>query len=359
MANAARAGHAIRVADRDRAAVDVEQIVVDAETIAAVENLYSKRFVQFPQTDIVHLEAKTLKQFRDREDGADAHFIRLGARDRHADIAAQRIEAFLLSDLGFHHDAGRRAVRQLRGVACGDELVRAHDGFERIQTFERGRGAVAFVLVDGDFHFRNLAGFLVLHHHGGGDGHDLVIKLAGLLSGGGAHLRLQSVFVLRFAADIVAGRHGFSGAEHRHVDVFVHRDQRGIGLDAHFRRLHEADRFLTAAHDDIHVVGDDLLGRRGNRHHAAGALTVDRLARDRNRGAAAKRDLATDIAALRALLKRAAPDDVVNLAGVDASALNGSGEGIGAERSAGRGVKAAFVCAADSRAGGGDDDCVT
>jgi hypothetical protein len=75
----ARAGHAVGVADRDRAAVDVEPVVGDAELVLAVEHLHREGLVQLPQADVVDLEAEPLEQLGNREDRADAHFVRLGA----------------------------------------------------------------------------------------------------------------------------------------------------------------------------------------------------------------------------------------------------------------------------------------
>src|SRR5438046_835474 len=51
MAGAARAGHAERVADGDRAAVDVVLLRIDAEGVAGVEALGGERLVQLPQVD--------------------------------------------------------------------------------------------------------------------------------------------------------------------------------------------------------------------------------------------------------------------------------------------------------------------
>ncbi len=72
-------------------------------------------------------------------------------------------------------------------------------------------------------------------------------------------------------------------------------------------------RFHTAADGDIHAVGDDLLGRRGDRHHARGALTVQRHARHGDRQPGADRGLTGDIAAGRALLERGTDDHVLDL----------------------------------------------
>src|SRR5882724_10467217 len=85
----ARAAHAERVADRDRAAIDIELVHRNAEAVAAIEHLAGERLVQFPQIDIVHFHAGALQQLRYREYRTDAHLVRLAARDRKA---AERAE---------------------------------------------------------------------------------------------------------------------------------------------------------------------------------------------------------------------------------------------------------------------------
>ena len=49
------------MADRDRAAVDVEAVVRDAQLVAAVDHLHRERFVQLPQADVVDLQAGALR----------------------------------------------------------------------------------------------------------------------------------------------------------------------------------------------------------------------------------------------------------------------------------------------------------
>src|SRR5262245_59372166 len=46
VADEARAAHAVGVAERDRAAVDVEALVGNADVVAAIEHLYRERLVQ-------------------------------------------------------------------------------------------------------------------------------------------------------------------------------------------------------------------------------------------------------------------------------------------------------------------------
>src|SRR5471030_2923511 len=76
MPDLTRTGHAKRMTNGNRPAVDVVFRVVDFQSIAAVEALGGKRFVELPQVDISDLQTLGLEQLRHREHRADAHFIR-------------------------------------------------------------------------------------------------------------------------------------------------------------------------------------------------------------------------------------------------------------------------------------------
>src|SRR3954453_11410315 len=56
VAGEARARHAVGMADRDRAAVDVELLGIDAELVAAIDHLHREGLVQFPEIDVVDLQ---------------------------------------------------------------------------------------------------------------------------------------------------------------------------------------------------------------------------------------------------------------------------------------------------------------
>src|SRR6185369_7964400 len=62
----ARAAHAERMADGDRATVHVELLHRDAEPVAAVEHLAGECLVQFPQVDVIHRLAGAGQQLRHR-----------------------------------------------------------------------------------------------------------------------------------------------------------------------------------------------------------------------------------------------------------------------------------------------------
>src|SRR5699024_3046930 len=46
-------GHAVGMADRDAAAIDVVLLRIDAEAVTAVQSLHRERFVELPQADVV------------------------------------------------------------------------------------------------------------------------------------------------------------------------------------------------------------------------------------------------------------------------------------------------------------------
>src|SRR5471032_2596694 len=64
MTGHACARHAIGMADRDRAAIDVELGRIDAERVGAIQSLAGERFVQFPQIDVRNVQAMAREQAR-------------------------------------------------------------------------------------------------------------------------------------------------------------------------------------------------------------------------------------------------------------------------------------------------------
>src|SRR5579872_646887 len=205
-----RPRHAIGMANRDRAAIDVQLVVRDAEPIAAIDDLAGEGLVQLPQIDVVYGQAVLFQQLRHGEDRADAHLVRGAAGDCYAAIDAERLQAAALGLLFLHQDRGRGAVRQLRGVAGGDmapfldPLAVLEDRLQPGEAFQVGVGPVALVLVDRDGPHRALARGAVCHLHDRRERHDLIVEAACLLCRGGALLRTQCEFVLRLARHLVA-----------------------------------------------------------------------------------------------------------------------------------------------------------
>src|SRR5262249_47566683 len=91
-----RSGHSERVADRDRAAVDVELLRINAQAVAAVDDLNGEGFVQFPEGNVLDFQAVALQQLRDGEARADADLVRLASGDGVATKDHQRFDAELV-----------------------------------------------------------------------------------------------------------------------------------------------------------------------------------------------------------------------------------------------------------------------
>ena len=129
-----RARAADRMAERDRAAVDIQLLLVErtkrtrqAELVAAVgiilprsdaaEHLRRERFVDLPRVEIVQAEAMPLQERRRRMHRAEAHLRRIECRPLRVDDAPDRRQAVPAYGLiGCEHKP-RRAVGDLRAVA--------------------------------------------------------------------------------------------------------------------------------------------------------------------------------------------------------------------------------------------------
>src|SRR5215208_3781375 len=73
------AGAAERVADRDRAAVHVELVVIDAELAHRGEHLRGEGLVQLDQVDVFDAQLRASERLARRRYGADPHVARVDA----------------------------------------------------------------------------------------------------------------------------------------------------------------------------------------------------------------------------------------------------------------------------------------
>src|SRR3546814_3665667 len=64
MTDQAGTRHPIGMTHRYRATADIEPVVWNFQPILAVQNLHRKRFIQFPQADILDREIEALQQLR-------------------------------------------------------------------------------------------------------------------------------------------------------------------------------------------------------------------------------------------------------------------------------------------------------
>src|SRR2546425_191058 len=360
VADHARAAHAVRMADGDGAAVDVQFLHRDSELVAAVDHLHGERLVQLPEIDLAHRDAGALQKARHGEDGPDPHLVRLAGGDGETAEDPERVQPAAFGQLRIHDDARRGAVRELAGVARGDVTLLAGDRLERREALERRVGPVALVLLEQGVLDARLPAPLVdpdlLRRHR----HDLGVEAARLLPGGRALLAGQRGPVLPLAGDVVAVAHDLRRLDHRHVDLGLVLLQPLLAqaVQVHVLVLHEADRLESTRDHDRDLVHDHALRGDRDRPQARRAEAGDGRARPRHRQPGAQRRLARDVLARGALRQRAAHHDVLDLAGLDSRALHRVGDDVAADGGAVRVVEGSAVRAADRRAGGGDDDGV-
>src|SRR5690349_22120123 len=124
MAGKSRSRHAVRMADGDRSAVDVKALVGYAQLVAAIDHLNGECLVELPQADVVDIHAGAREELRYGKDRSDAHFVGLAPGDGETAEYPKRLEAAGRRELVADHDAGRRAVGELAGVAGGDDAAR-------------------------------------------------------------------------------------------------------------------------------------------------------------------------------------------------------------------------------------------
>src|ERR1041384_6417296 len=72
------------VTERDRAAIDVQPIIRDAELTPTVDGLGRERLVDLEAVDVFDAEARLRQKLLDRGHGADAHDVWIHTRDREA-----------------------------------------------------------------------------------------------------------------------------------------------------------------------------------------------------------------------------------------------------------------------------------
>src|SRR6266849_6861742 len=270
-----RAGHAERVADRDRAAVDVELLRIDAQAIAAVDDLRGERLVQLPHVDVVDLQAVTLQELGYRVDGTDAHLVRLAAGDGEAAEDELRANAEGLGAVHRHHERRAGAVGELRGIAGGHGplagvLVEVRWQFQ--EPLERRVGAITLVLLDvvrllADHRARLLVEDAARDVHR----RHLFLEESFLLGARRTLLTQERVAVLGLAADLVALGDDLGRVAHYHVDageMLLHPRVRVAVA------LRHRDRLDAAADHDVDAVADDVVRRDRDRLEPRGAEAV-------------------------------------------------------------------------------------
>src|SRR2546430_1946221 len=118
-----RARAAERVAERDRAAVDVHTAHVRVKLPLPREHDRSERLVDLDEVDVVQGERGPLQHALGRRDRTGQHDRRVHAGERRRDHARAGPDAERLRSLGRHEHERRGAVGDLRGVGGGHHTV--------------------------------------------------------------------------------------------------------------------------------------------------------------------------------------------------------------------------------------------
>jgi hypothetical protein len=145
----------------------------------------------------------------------------------------------------------------------------------------------------------------------------------------------------------------------RQVDVGVAVDQRRVRRHFVAAHRHEAHRLGAAGHDGPRLADADAVGGHRNRLQARGAEAVHGDRRGRHRQSGAQAGDARDVQPLLGFRHRAADDDIVDVAGLDAAgARQRLAHDEGGQFIRPREAQRALRRLAHRRADGGDDDGV-
>src|SRR6185295_10155712 len=118
-------GAAERVAEGDRAAVDVQPLLVDPELADAGEDLGGERLVDLDQVDLVEAQAGGVERPSNRGHRPHSHVRGVDTRDTDRDDAPQGAGSDLLRSLVRRQHQAGGAVVQGRGIAGGHRAALA------------------------------------------------------------------------------------------------------------------------------------------------------------------------------------------------------------------------------------------
>ncbi|CDN41361.1 hypothetical protein BN871_AF_00170 [Paenibacillus sp. P22] len=306
------AGAAERMAQRDRAAVDIDLLLVDAELPDDMEALGGERFIDFIEIDLLLGNAGSLQRLWNRLDRAYAHDLRLDARKGERTECSQRLQAELVGFLAAHDDDRSRSVADLRGVARRHRAVQLERRAQLAERIRRRIDADAFIGVEDEllgFHLAAVFHGLELRF----ERDDLIGELAcgdgrrRLLMGAGS----EDVLVL--AADAELLRDALGRMPHPDIDFRVFIDDFRIRGNFEAGHRNVAHALHPAGDHHIRVAGHDALRREGDRLQAGGAEPVDGQRRNRHREACIQRHDAGEVEPLLPFGHRAADDDILHI----------------------------------------------
>ena len=262
----------------------------------------------------------------------------------------------MLGQLFVHHYSGTSAIRQLASITRCDQATRQRRA-QAADTFFSGAIANAFVVGHGDL-LGHQTHDLIGHAHRHGNRCNFVLELASGQRSGGFLLAGCTVFVHRFAADVVTLGHLLRSLQHGPVDLGLILHEPRVLQHVRVHLLRGArNGFHAAGHINVAFVGHDALCCRGNSLQARRAKAIDGHARHGDGATCAQCDLAGDVGTRRAFGRAAAHDDVVHFTGLNAGAGNGLLHDVAAQGGTVGHVESTFPGLGQGGAGGRNDYC--
>lgn len=172
-------GRTDRVADGNRAAIDVDLVRVKTEIAGHSAGLSGEGFVCFDEIQIASRPARLFERLARGGNGANAHNLRIDTSGCPGGDAGERGQA-TAQGFGFRHQHhGRRAIIDAGCIAGGHRTLLVEGRLQLGERFKRGAGANIFVLIDDN----------IALARGDGEGNNFVGKATGLLGGFGLLLR--------------------------------------------------------------------------------------------------------------------------------------------------------------------------
>ncbi len=298
---------------RDRAAVDVDDVVRQAQFRCNGQGHGGKGFIDLEAFDIGKRPMCTLERLLDGRDRTQAEHSRLNRAQAIGNEPYERLETMLLGNGPIRHDHGRCTAVDAGRIAGGDRPVATEGRLQFGESLERGIGAIRFI-----FREQGRTGFALQ-----GYGDDLFVELALCLGQRKRLLRAFGPAILRLPAQLIACREIFGmpagvltgecvdQAVHQHAvmqDAVAH----ALAPAASGHQVRCAVHVLHAAcNGEVDIAQADFVRCLGDGLGTGSAYAVDGQRRDGFRNACVDRCLARRVHLVAGL------DDVAEHYGAD------------------------------------------
>src|SRR5690348_13539783 len=321
--NQPRSRRAKRMAEGNRAAIDVDLVAIEAQRLLDGEILRRKRFIHFDQIELLKFQASKLKRFASRRHRADAHDARFDADRGPGNNLAERLPAALFRSLCLSHNDSRSAVHNTAGISGGDDAVLAKSRRKRGEAFHCSVGTPMIILR------KQMSLFAFAHL----DGDDLFLHAAGAIRGFRGLLAAQSELVRFLARDFIFGGEIFGSVGHRATADGIEKPGHQRVFELSFAEAEAGARSANHVRNLRHVLHApgknclrfaelNALRRLADRLHAGAAEAIHGHRRSLHFQAGLQANMARAIVSVGAALLDVAEDNMVHLSGIYAGTLD-------------------------------------